>query len=121
MVGIVEGRDSNDVSVFGFESGTSKDDTLGPARELGKRGATEGGEPVPSVSVGEGNVGSHFIDIGFGMVIVAFKEREIERFGYVLCNGALSTTGWTCDQPYVVVFGFWLLILSVRDAIGHGF
>jgi hypothetical protein len=35
--------------------------------------------------------------------LVAFNKWEIHGFGDELCNGALSTTCGTGDQPYMMV------------------
>jgi len=69
VVGIVEGRDADDVAVLGLEGRAGEDDALGAARELGQRGAAEGREPVPAVGVREGDVCRHFVNVGFGVVL----------------------------------------------------
>jgi hypothetical protein len=38
-----------------------------------------------------------------GKYLVAFNKREIHGFGDELCNGALSTTCGTGDQPDMMV------------------
>jgi len=69
VIRVVERRDPDHVAVLGLEGRAGEDDALGATREFGQRGAAEGGEPVPTVGVREGDVCSHLINIGFGMVL----------------------------------------------------
>lgn len=81
-IGVVVGRDTHDVSVFMFESGTGDDDTFGEGggvwRRCGETGDgcfAEEDQPVPSICVGEGNVLGHFVFVGLGVVL--FKEKVL--------------------------------------------
>lgn len=66
---VIVWSNANDVSIFALEGGASEDDALVTGGESANGFLTEEGEPVPAVSVGEGDALCHLVDIGFGMIL----------------------------------------------------
>lgn len=69
QVGREVGRHADDVAVLALERRACQDDTVVALVELVDRGFAERREPVPAVSVRQGDAGAHLVNVGLGMVL----------------------------------------------------
>jgi len=115
---LVVGCNADDVSVLALQGGAGKDDALVARGESADGLFAELREPVPAVGVSKRDALGHFVDVGFGVVLIAFNVGKIHGFGNELGDGTLSTSCRAGDEPDVVVVSLGLTCTICR-AVRH--